>query len=219
MRLYTRQLLRNTLAAELIGVALILALLFGCAAPPIENQTAAADLHLEDQRAVLSSAKSHLTQAALRLSAQPDPRHAGEELTATSAAIDRAIELGQMLQSDIAGLGGVAIRLKAQIASHQNDLLGPRGQRIRNRVIAIGVLVTLGIVLLQVGPLFGGPFGAGVIIAGHILTAFAQPALRGLWALLCLAGRAIASVIRNLIARLSGPVSSSSPAPAPATRS
>jgi hypothetical protein len=72
------------------------------------------------------------------------------------------------------------------------------------------VLITLGIVLLQIGPLCGGPFGTGIVIAGHVLTAFAWPLLRGACTLLCFAGRYAGSLLGKLIARFFGPAGCSS---------
>jgi hypothetical protein len=160
--------------------ALILCLATGCAGPSPAQIAAQSQSHLDAQDNQLTSASQHLAAAATRLAAEPDPRRAGDELAAGAAQVRQASQSNQAIRADVQTLGDQAVALQKQIDSHQNDLLGPRGKRIRNYLILAGVLIAVGAILLRVGPLLGGPVGGAILLTGHLLTAFAWPVLQAI---------------------------------------
>jgi hypothetical protein len=157
-------------------VVMVCALLAGgCAGMGASDRRAAAIARVTAQTAQLDAAATHLNVASQRLSKEADPQHAADELAAGAAQVQLARTATKAISLDISELGGQAVSLQAQIDAHQNDLLGPRGKRIRNRVIIVAVVAAIGWSLLQLGPVFGGPIGGAVLVAGHVLTAFVVP--------------------------------------------
>jgi hypothetical protein len=158
--------------------ALIFCLLTGCAGRSISAQRSASQTHLDQQDAQLAGASKHLQEARRRLGAEPDPRNAAQEVTAGYEQVQQVSATSQQIRNDVGALSDTASLLQRDIEDHRDDLLGPRGRRIRNRVILAAILAAIGYGLLQIGPLFGGPVGGIAIVFGHLLTAFAIPALR-----------------------------------------
>ena len=147
----------------------------GCAGAAVNDRRAAAIARVTAQTAQLDAAATHLNVASQRLSKETDPQHAAEELAAGAAQVQLARTATKAISRDISDLGGQAVLLQRKSDAHQNDLLGPRGKRIRNRVIILAVIAAIGCSLLQLGPVFGGPIGGAVLVAGHVLTAFMVP--------------------------------------------
>jgi hypothetical protein len=164
---------------------LLVCVLGACSATEqVAEQTQASQTHLNEQGAVLGDTMQHLQEASRRLAGQADPNRAGDELTAGRLGVQQASILNQTIRQDVTELSKSAASLQQQIDDHRNDWLGPRARRLRNRIIVLLILVSIGAALLKLGPLFGGPFGGGAIVAGHLLTAFALPLIRGIWTVL-----------------------------------
>jgi hypothetical protein len=153
----------------------------GCSAQDAGGLAADSQSQLAAQSSHLDAAGRHLTEAHNRLAGEADPEHATEELEAGQQEVQQAAAAAQLIQQDVGQLGQSATDLQQQIDSHRNDWLGPRAIRLRNRLILIAVLLSVGAALLRFGPLFGGPFGGAAIVAGHLLTVFALPVARAAW--------------------------------------
>ncbi len=183
--------------------------LSGCAAPSLSSRAALSQSHLDEQGGYLNSAISHLQAAHDRMQSQPDPHQAGEELDAGRSAVGLAQADAQKISQDVHDLAQseasarqTAVSLQHEIDSHRNDLLGPRAKRIRNHLILCSVLIGIGWGLLKIGPLFGGPFGGGVLVLGHLLTGFLSPLVSTIRFLLAMLWRGIVSLTRWGVARL-----------------
>lgn len=155
--------------------------LAGCSAQNAGNLAAAAQAQLAVLSGHLDGAGQHLAEAHNRLAGQADPNGVGQELEAGREEVQQAAAAEQMLQENVGQLGESAEELQQQFDSHRNDWLGPRAIRLRNRLILIAVLLSVGAALLRFGPLFGGPFGGAAIACGHLLTVFALPLGRMAW--------------------------------------
>ncbi|MGD1275691.1 MAG: hypothetical protein ABR964_00535 [Tepidisphaeraceae bacterium] len=167
-----------------LAVATLLACaLTACATGGVARLAAVSQSHLDQQSSHLDAATRHLLEAHRRLATQNDPHNAVEEVDAGNEQVRQASAANQQIRQDEIALRNAATSLQKHIDEHRNDLLGPRAIRIRNWLILIAVVLSLGAALLQFGPLLGGPLGGAVIIAGHVLTVFAWPILRGAWAL------------------------------------
>jgi hypothetical protein len=171
-------LMRRLLLTTIVAICIFLC---GCSAQSLSAQATAARAHLAQQADELSNAMAELVQARQRLSSNGDPDRVGPEIEAGYDHVRRAAEANRIIARDFQQLNENAQLLQHQIEAHRNDLLGPRGRRIRNGVIIVAVLVAIGAALLQLGPIFGGPIGGVAIVAGHLLTAFIVPILKGLW--------------------------------------
>ncbi|MGA2583170.1 MAG: hypothetical protein ABSG31_07830 [Tepidisphaeraceae bacterium] len=158
-----------------IALPLLLASLGGCAAPSAAQQASLSQSHLDQQVNLMNDALTHVQAARQNLAAGADASHATANLDAGIQSLEQALALAPLLRQDITALSNTAVSLQKQIDAHRNDLFGPRAIRIRNRLILVAILVGLGAALLQLGPLLGGPFGGGLIVAGHLLTAFIVP--------------------------------------------
>jgi hypothetical protein len=169
---------------------------------PLAAQATLSQAHLAQQANELASALADLDQARQRIRSQADPHQAGDAIDAGYEQIRQAAAANGTIAQDLRQLNERALSFQHQIDVHRNDLLGPRGRRIRDGLIIIAVLVAVGAALLQLGPLFGGPIGGVVIIAGHLLTAFIVPLLSGLRWLLEQAWERVVPTIRSVIAWL-----------------
>jgi preprotein translocase subunit SecF len=154
--------------------------LCGCAAP-LSALATAAQAHLAQQADDLAGAMTDLDQARQRLASQADAHQAAAKVESSYGLVRQAAEQNQAIAQDFRQLNATAQALQHQIDAHRNDLLGPRGKRIRNTVIILAVLIAIGAALLQLGPIFGGPVGGAIVVAGHLLTAFIVPLMQGLW--------------------------------------
>jgi hypothetical protein len=161
--------------------AAILSAASGCASPSASRLVANSQSGMQVVSAHLTAAQSDLAEAHNRLIGEPDPHQAGQELDAGRNELEQAITAGQLVRQDVLKLGESDINLQHQIDSHRNDWLGPRAKRLRDKLIVLAVLLTLGAALLRVGPLFGGPWGAAIVVAGNVLTAFVSPLIRFAW--------------------------------------
>jgi len=173
----------------------------GCGVAPLAAQATLSQAHLAQQASELASALADLDQARQRLRSQADPHQAGEAIEAGYDQVRQASAANRIIAADLRQINERALSFQHQIDAHRNDLLGPRGRRIRNGVIIIAVLVAVGAALLQLGPLLGGPVGAVVIIAGHLLTAFIVPLLAGLRWLLEQAWARVVPAVQWIVAR------------------
>lgn len=169
-------LMRRLLITTLVGFCVFLC---GCAAP-LSAQATAAQAHLAGQADDLAGALADLDQARQRVSSQADPRQAAAAIESASGRVRAAAQQNRAIAQDFRQLDATAQSLQHQIDAHRNDLLGPRGKRIRNAVVVIAVLIGIGAALLQLGPVFGGPVGGAIVIVGHLLTAFIVPLFQGL---------------------------------------
>jgi hypothetical protein len=169
---------------------------------PLAARAKLSEAHLAQQANDLASALQDLGEAQQRLRSQPDPHNAGEKIDAGCIHVRQAWVQNQTIAQDLYQLNETAASLQHQIVEHRNDLLGPRGRRIRNEIIILAVLVGIGAALLRIGPLFGGPFGGAVIVVGHLLTACIVPLLSGLWWLLSQAWSAAVVAVKRIIAAL-----------------
>lgn len=203
----------------LILPVLVCALVACSAAPRLSEQTQASQTHLQEQGILLGNALQHLQEANRRLSAQADPNRAGDELMAGRNGVEQANTLNLQIRQDVTELGTSAASLQKQIDDHRNDWLGPRARRVRNRIILLVILVLIGVALLKLGPMFGGPFGGGAIVAGHLLTAFALPLIRGLWTLLGYAWTGGAALGKWLAEKLANLAAAKAPAVLPTSAS
>jgi len=168
-----------------LTVATLLACaLTACATDGVARLAAVSQSHLDQQSSHLDAAAQHLLEASRRLAGQNDPHKAAEEVDAANEQVRQAIAANQQIRQDETALRSAAESLQKHIDEHRNDLLGPRAIRIRNRLILIAVLLLLGAALLRFGALLGGPLGGAAIVAGHFLTVFAWPILRGAWAVI-----------------------------------
>jgi hypothetical protein len=184
--------------------ALLCCIAGGCAAS-IEDREARSREHLDQEDQYLSGAMEHLQAARQRLGGQADPEKAGDELAAGASQVAQARGMQSLIRGDVSQLGGTAAALRKEIDSHRDDLLGPRGKRIRNRIVVLAVVAMIGWGLLRLGPVFGGPVGGGVIVLWHLLTAFAVPLVRLLgivlseiWKGAVLAGQWVAGRLEKL---------------------
>jgi hypothetical protein len=170
----------------------------GCARTDIGDRQSTAQSHLAQQGEFLAGAMGHLDRARARLGAETDPAKAGDEISAGYAQVQRADSLRREMGRDVSDLGGAAVSLQREIDSHRDDLLGPRGKRVRNRVLLVMVLAAIGWGLLELGPVFGGPVGGAVIVAGHVLTAFVVPLVGLEWKLIVAAWEWIVAALDRL---------------------
>jgi len=182
----------KTYSSLLIVLAFILC---GCRANVAQQRTAA-QTQLQTQAQTLQQASAHLAEAQVRLSAEPDPRRAGDELRLGAASVKQAAGDNRQIQQQVIALGKTAENLQADIDKHKDDLLGPRAHRILWGAAIVLIVALLGTAFLQVGPMFGGVWGGGLIVAGHLLTACLVPA----WHLL---SGMIAALFRWIITLLS----------------
>jgi hypothetical protein len=164
-----------------ILAALFVCALAGCAASSATQLAGLSESHLDDLSAHLDAAGQDLLAAQARLANQPDPHQAIQAVNGGYAEIQQAAAVDSQVQHDVSDLASKATALQKQIDEHKNDLLGPRAIRIRNRVICIAVLISIGAALLQWGPLLGGPWGGAAIVIGHLLTLFIMPIFRFAW--------------------------------------
>jgi len=164
----------KTYASLLIVLTLTIC---GCRGNPAQ-QRSAAQAKLQTQALTLQQASAHLAEAQARLSAEPDPRDAGEELKLGADGIKQAATDNHQIQQQVIALGKTAEHLQADIDKHKDDLLGPRGHRILWGTAIVLTLLLLGTAFLQVGPSLGGVWGGGLIVLGHLLTACLVPAWR-----------------------------------------
>jgi hypothetical protein len=162
----------------------------------------AAQAHLAQQADELANAMADLVQARQRLSSDADPHQVGPEIESAYDDVQRAAAANRIIVRDFQKLDQNAQLLQHQIEAHRNDLLGPRGRRIRNGMIIVAVLVGIGAALLRLGPIFGGPIGGVAIVAGHLLTAFIVPVMKGLWWLVQSAWSAAVLGVKSLVAAL-----------------
>lgn len=163
----------NIYRTLLLAITLNLAL-GGCSAN-IAQQRDQAQTRLKEQSQSLQQASVHLAEAQTRLAAEPDPRRAGDELRLGADNVKQAVGDNQQIQQQVQDLGKTAQNLQATIDKHKDDLLGPRGHRILWGLAIALTLILLGVAFLQLGPLLGGAWGGGLIVAGHLLTAFLLP--------------------------------------------
>ncbi|MDP9175424.1 MAG: hypothetical protein M3O30_16400 [Planctomycetota bacterium] len=170
--------------ARILCALLATSQLTACAARNFATRAAQSQSRLDDQSQQLGSAAAHLREAHRRLAQEPDPKSAATEVDASLQDVTQAAQSTQHIRQDITDLSSAAQSLQHQLDARHNDLLGPRAQRIRNRVILLATLAALGWGLLQLGPTLGGPLGGGAIVAGHLLTAFAFPLLHAAWSAL-----------------------------------
>jgi hypothetical protein len=161
--------------------ALFLCALAGCAATNATQLAGLSQSHLDDLSAHLDAAGQDLLVAQTRLAGEPDPHQAIQAVNGGIGEIQLAGAVASQVRQDVTELSSKATALQRQIDEHKNDLLGPRAIRIRNRVICIAVLISIGAALLQWGPLLGGPWGGAAIVIGHLLTAFLLPIVRFAW--------------------------------------
>lgn len=166
----------------LAATTLLACALTACATGGVAQLAAVSQSHLEQQSSHLDAATQHLLEAHRRLATQNDPHNAAEEIDAGNEQVRQASAVNQQIRQDELALRKAAESLQKHVDEHRNDLLGPRAIRIRNWLIVIAVVLSLGAALLQFGPLLGGPLGGAVIVTGHVLTVFAWPILCGVWA-------------------------------------
>jgi hypothetical protein len=152
-----------------------LLLLVGCAGPSAAQEASVSQSHLDREENLLTDALHHIDTARREIPTSAGLQSAPGEISAGYNSLSAAHDLLPTIRKDVTDLADTATSLQNQIDSHRNDLLGPRARRIRNRVIVISLLLGFGAALLQLGPLIGGPFGGGLIVAGHLLTVFLVP--------------------------------------------
>lgn len=177
---------------------MILTLLLGGCRATVAQQRNAAQTQLQAQAQNLQQASAHLAEAQVRLAAEPDPRQAGAELRLGADGVKQADVDNHQIQQQVVALGKTAENLQADIDKHRDDLLGPRGHRILWGAAIVLTLVLLGAAFLQVGPMFGGVCGGGLIVLGHLLTACLVPA----WQLLSGLVAGLFSWIVTLLSRI-----------------
>jgi hypothetical protein len=157
---------------------LLLTALSACASPAPRELAGISRTHLDQLDQLLTSARGQLLSARRDLSSAAPPANppaAAHDLDGGARSLATAHDLVPLLRQDVQSLSDAAVNLQNQIDAHQNDLLGPRAKRIRNRLILLALLASIGAALLRVGPLFGGPLGGAAVLTGHLLTAFAVP--------------------------------------------
>ena len=170
-------LIRRLTFTTIVGISISCG---GCGVAPLAARVTVSQAHLAQQASELAGALADLDQARQRIQSQADPHQAAQAINAAHDQVRQASADNRTIAQDLNQLNETASSLQHQIDAHRNDLLGPRARRIRNGLIIVAVLVGVGPALLQLGPLFGGPVGGVVIVAGHLLTAFIVPLLRGL---------------------------------------